>query len=104
MTVPDQDRRARKLALFLLPATVAFAAGGRSTKAAVPIPSPEVEVTSVVQKDVPIYSEWVAMLDDVVKVRSRAQSPWSGFKYSGVSREYGKYGIEAFLEPKAILE
>jgi aldehyde dehydrogenase (NAD+) len=32
------------------------------------------------------------------------QAPWGGFKYSGVGREYGKYGIETFLEPKAILE
>jgi aldehyde dehydrogenase (NAD+) len=32
------------------------------------------------------------------------QAPWGGFKYSGVGREYGEYGIEAFLEPKAILE
>src|SRR5258708_1889471 len=110
MTVPDQDRRARKLehiagessylgrvleqtrgvaaadskvlcqrgnrrkvrsagfwaaplALFLLPATVVFAAGCGSPKAAVPIPSPEVEVASVIQKDVLIYSEWVATLD-----------------------------------------
>jgi aldehyde dehydrogenase (NAD+) len=38
-----------------------------------------------------------AMTDD-------PQAPWGGFKYSGVGREYGKYGIEAFLEPKAILE
>jgi len=32
------------------------------------------------------------------------QAPWGGFKYSGVGREYGVYGIEAFLEPRAILE
>ena len=32
------------------------------------------------------------------------QAPWGGFKCSGVGREYGQYGIEAFLEPKAILE
>jgi aldehyde dehydrogenase (NAD+) len=31
-------------------------------------------------------------------------APWGGFKYSGVGREYGRYGIEAFLEPRAILE
>ena len=31
-------------------------------------------------------------------------APWGGFKYSGVGREYGQYGIEAFLEPRAILE
>jgi aldehyde dehydrogenase (NAD+) len=32
------------------------------------------------------------------------QAPWGGFKYSGVGREYGRYGIEAFVEPKAVLE
>ena len=31
-------------------------------------------------------------------------APWGGFKYSGVGREYGRYGIEAFLEARAILE
>lgn len=31
------------------------------------------------------------------------QAPWGGFKYSGIGREYGRYGIEAFVEPKAIL-
>jgi aldehyde dehydrogenase (NAD+) len=38
-----------------------------------------------------------AMTDD-------PQAPWGGFKYSGVGREYGQYGIEAFVEPRAILE
>src|SRR5690349_13996131 len=37
------------------------------------------------------------MMDD-------AQAPWGGFKYSGIGREYGRYGIEAFLETRAILE
>src|ERR1700731_1360073 len=32
------------------------------------------------------------------------QAPWGGFKSSGVGREYGRYGIEAFLETRAILE
>jgi aldehyde dehydrogenase (NAD+) len=32
------------------------------------------------------------------------QAPWGGFKFSGVGREYGAYGIGAFVEPKAILE
>jgi aldehyde dehydrogenase (NAD+) len=31
------------------------------------------------------------------------QAPWGGFKYSGVGREYGRYGIEAFVETRAIL-
>jgi aldehyde dehydrogenase (NAD+) len=33
-----------------------------------------------------------------------SQAPWGGFKFSGVGREYGQYGIEAFVEPRAILE
>jgi hypothetical protein len=33
-----------------------------------------------------------------------AQAPWGGFKFSGIGREYGRYGIEAFLETRAILE
>jgi aldehyde dehydrogenase (NAD+) len=33
-----------------------------------------------------------------------AKAPWGGFKYSGVGREYGQYGIEAFVETGAILE
>ena len=32
------------------------------------------------------------------------QAPWGGFKYSGIGREYGQYGIEAFVETRAILE
>jgi aldehyde dehydrogenase (NAD+) len=32
------------------------------------------------------------------------QAPWGGFKFSGVGREYGAYGISAYLETRAILE
>jgi aldehyde dehydrogenase (NAD+) len=31
------------------------------------------------------------MLDD-------PDAPWGGFKYSGVGREFGRYGIGAFLD------
>jgi len=65
--------RAAPLALFLLPATVVFAAGCASPKAAPSIPSPEVEVATVIQKDVPIYSEWIATLDGYVNAQIQPQ-------------------------------
>jgi aldehyde dehydrogenase (NAD+) len=37
------------------------------------------------------------MLDD-------QQAPFGGFKHSGVGREFGTFGIEAYLEPRAILQ
>lgn len=30
-------------------------------------------------------------------------APFGGFKHSGIGREWGDYGIEEFLEPKAIM-
>ena len=30
-------------------------------------------------------------------------APFGGFKQSGIGREFGAYGLEAYLEPKAIL-
>src|SRR6201984_247679 len=53
-------------ALFLL-------VGCGSPKAAPAVPRPEVEVASVVQKDVPIVSEWVATLDGYVNAHIQPQ-------------------------------
>jgi len=55
------------LALLLLPA------GCQSQKASGPPPPAEVEVVSVVQKDVPIYGEWVATLDGYVNAQIQPQ-------------------------------
>ena len=46
----------------------------------------------------------ISTLRDRVGMTDDPQAPWGGFKYSGVGREYGRYGIEAFLETRAILE
>jgi len=37
-------------------------------------------------------------------MRDDQQAPWGGFKHSGVGREFGTFGIEAFRESRAILE
>ncbi len=47
--------------------------GCQSEKAAGPLPPAEVEVVSVVQKDVPIYGEWVATLDGYVNAQIQPQ-------------------------------
>ncbi|MDB5987487.1 MAG: aldehyde dehydrogenase family protein [Nevskia sp.] len=31
------------------------------------------------------------------------KAPFGGFKHSGIGREYGSFGLEAFLEPKSVL-
>ena len=59
--------------LALLPIAIFFAAGCGKPNAASAVPSPEVEVASVVQKDVPIFNEWVATLDGYVNAQIQAQ-------------------------------
>src|SRR5271165_1224961 len=46
--------------------------GCQKQKAAAP-PPPEVEVTSVVEKDVPVYGDWVGNLDGYVNVQIQPQ-------------------------------
>jgi len=55
------------LAVFLFPVSSCT-----STQANPAPPPPTVEVTEVVQKDVPIYSEWVAVLDGYVNAQIQA--------------------------------
>jgi RND family efflux transporter MFP subunit len=64
---------ASRLVLALVLATAVFAVGCGKTIAAPAIPGLEVEVTSVVQKDVPIVSEWVATLDGFVNAQIQPQ-------------------------------
>src|SRR5947207_6898249 len=57
--------------LFIFPAVfLSLFAGCAGVKASPPPPRPpEVEVVSVIQKDVPIYSEWTATLDGYVNAQ-----------------------------------
>ncbi len=62
--------------LLLLPVFVVSVAGtgcARKSKPPPPPPPPVVEVTSVVQRDEPIYQNWVGTLDGFVNAQIRAQ-------------------------------
>ena len=59
--------------LTLLPVILFLVAGCGRPNAASAVQSPEVEVANVVQKDVPIFSEWVATLDGYVNEQIQAQ-------------------------------
>src|ERR1700677_3760458 len=59
------------LILLLLDLSLGTACG--KTSATPAIPSPEVEVATVLQKDVPIVSEWVATLDGYVNAQIQPQ-------------------------------
>jgi len=50
-----------------------FASGCNRGRAASALPTPEVEVATVVQRDVPVFSEWVATLDGYVNAQIRPQ-------------------------------
>jgi RND family efflux transporter MFP subunit len=56
-----------------LPVALFLIVGCGGPKAAPSVPSPEVEVASVLQKDVPIFSEWVATLDGYVNAQIQPQ-------------------------------
>ena len=61
-------------AVFAVLATVGiFISGCNRGRAATAASTPEVEVTTVEQRDVPVYSEWVATLDGYVNAQIRPQ-------------------------------
>ena len=61
-----------RLPLLLFAAFIFFLSGCRNNQAPPPKP-PEVEVTPVIQRNVPIYGEWVATLDGYVNAQIRPQ-------------------------------
>jgi membrane fusion protein (multidrug efflux system) len=64
-----------KIVFILMFLVAAFGLAGcqEEKKAVAPPPPPEVEVAEVIQKDVPVYSEWVASMDGMVNATILAQ-------------------------------
>jgi len=66
--------RLRSGAVFLAVAALGiFVSGCNKSQATTAAPVPEVEVATVEQRDVPVYSEWVATLDGYVNAEIRPQ-------------------------------
>src|SRR6266850_4694451 len=66
--------RQRTGAVFLSVAALGiFVSGCNRSQATTATPVPEVEVATVEQRDVPVYSEWVATLDGYVNAQIRPQ-------------------------------
>ena len=59
--------------LAILMAVISLAGCTEDKKVAAPPPPPEVEMAEVIQKDVPVYSEWVASMDGLVNATILAQ-------------------------------
>jgi membrane fusion protein (multidrug efflux system) len=70
---PIFPNAAARIVLFFVLISISLVAGCGGPKAAQPVPSPEVEVATVIQKDVPLYSEWVATLDGYVNAQIQPQ-------------------------------
>lgn len=81
MNTPKTQRLSVRTVLFRFVATVLWAGlaaaplGGcqKQEKAGGAPPPPQVEVVDVVQKDVPIFSDWVGTMDGAVNATIRPQ-------------------------------
>ena len=71
--------------LFSMHAILSSTGCDQKVLSAPPVRAPEVEVASVIQKDVPIYSEWVGTLDGYVNAQIQPQV--TGYLIKQVYRE-----------------
>ena len=71
----DREQHMTAVAFFTIACLTLLTAAGCSnaTSASKPPQPPSVEVAEVVQKDVPIYSEWIGTLDGLVNADIKAQ-------------------------------
>jgi len=70
---PLANRKATLPTVILLVALAIFASSCNRGRAATATATPEVEVATVEQRDVPVFSEWVATLDGYVNAQIRPQ-------------------------------
>ena len=74
MKIPSHFRKPFTFALILASVILlSYATGCKKEQKAGPPPAPVVDVFTVVQKDVPIYNEWVGTADGYVNATIRAQ-------------------------------
>jgi membrane fusion protein (multidrug efflux system) len=89
--------------LILGASFLAFSLSGckEDQKAAAPPPPPEVEVAEVVQKDVPLYQEWVASMDGLVNATILAQVQGYLIKQNYQEGDFVKKGTLLFeIDPR----
>ncbi len=70
---PLTHRKTALPTVILMVALGSFASSCNRGRAATATPTPEVEVATVEQRDVPVFSEWVATLDGYVNAQIRPQ-------------------------------
>jgi len=84
-----------------LMASVGLAGCTEEKKAVAPPPPPEVEVAEVIQRDVPVYQEWVASMDGLVNATILAQVQGYLIKQNYKEGELVKKGTLLFeIDPR----
>ena len=87
--------------LFALLSVLGLSGCSDDKKAAAPPPPPEVMVVDVVQKDIPIYKEWVASMDGMVNATILAQVEGYLIKQNYKEGDYVKKGTLLFeIDPR----
>ncbi len=87
--------------LMFLVAAFALAGCQEEKKAAAPPQPPDVEVAEVIQKDVPVYSEWVASMDGLVNATILAQVQGYLVKQNYKEGDFVKKGTLLFeIDPR----
>jgi membrane fusion protein (multidrug efflux system) len=102
MKIPSHFRRAFTFALILASfILLSFATGCRKGQKAGPPPAPVVDVFTVIQKDVPIYHEWVGTADGYVNATIRAQVQGYLIRQDYKEGEFVKKGQTLFeIDPR----